>query len=71
MITVLLIAGALAFGAFFGHVVGFGLRTRRTRLHDKPANRRDEHDRQWVGLRETHPPYPNGDDTKVSPDYRT
>ncbi|MGI8336074.1 hypothetical protein ACRYCC_39545 [Actinomadura scrupuli] len=56
MITVLLLAGALVFGIFFGHVVGFGVRTRRTRLRERPVSRRDEHDRRWVGLRETHRP---------------
>jgi hypothetical protein len=56
MTIFLLLAGALVLGAFLGHVVGFGLRTRRTRLHEPPANRRDEHDRQWVGLQQTQPP---------------
>jgi hypothetical protein len=56
MITLLLVAGALVFGAFFGHVVGFGVRTRSTRLRERPVNRRDEHDRRWVALQETHPP---------------
>ncbi|MCW2942125.1 MAG: hypothetical protein JWN00_5110 [Actinomycetia bacterium] len=54
MITVTLAAAALAFGAFAGHVYGFGLRTRNTHLHTTPESRRDEYDRRSVGLWEKH-----------------
>lgn len=50
-----LVGGAAAFGAFVGHVVGFGVRTRKVRLHEKPSSLRERHDRAWVGLTERHP----------------
>jgi hypothetical protein len=56
MITVLLIAVALVFGVVFGHVVGFGVRPRRPRPHERPVNRSDEHDRRWVELPEARRP---------------
>lgn len=45
-----------AFGVFLGHVVGFGIRTRRARLHEPPQTIREERDRVLVGLFERHPP---------------
>lgn len=50
-----LVGGASLFGAFVGHVFGFGLRTRKVRLHDAPRSLRERHDRAWVGLTERHP----------------
>jgi hypothetical protein len=41
-------------GVFIGHVCGFGLRTRNTQLHTAPRTRRDQRDRQWAGVWETH-----------------
>jgi hypothetical protein len=51
---VLIIVAVAAFGAFVGHVCGFGLRTRKTQLRIAPQTRRDQHDRQWAGVWETH-----------------
>ena len=51
---IFILIGAVAFGAFAGHVCGFGLRTRNTQLHAAPQTRRDQRDRQWAGVWETH-----------------
>jgi hypothetical protein len=53
IIFILLIIGVAVFGAFAGHVCGFGLRTRNTQLHTPPQTRRDLHDRQWAGVHAT------------------
>jgi hypothetical protein len=51
---ILILVGVALFGAFVGHVCGFGLRTRHTQLRSAPQTRRDKHDRQWAGVWETH-----------------
>ena len=60
MITILAIVVATAFllGLYLGHVVGFGLRTRRTVIHSDPAGRtpRDRRDRRsLLWERHEHP----------------
>ena len=61
MIDFLLVAVLAVLGAYLGHVILFGLRTRHTDLHGRPRTRRDEHDRQWAGIWERHPRQsPNG-----------
>jgi hypothetical protein len=56
-VIVLILLAVAVFGAFIGHVCGFGLQTRQTRqtqLRSAPQTRRDLHDRQWAGIWETH-----------------
>jgi hypothetical protein len=56
MIYLLLLLSVALFGVFFGHVIGFGWRTRKTDLHATPRSTRDERDRRSVGCWESHEP---------------